>query len=276
MNQCTAKQAVSNICKKTGHFAKICRSKIPPPLPAKKNNQRFRPQRPQGHNNQLRVRQIQEQLIDEEEAEQEETESVDPESTLYIKELSEDWADINHIAPDSFSELHNIELNTNTPKEIWVETTTNKLKIQWLADTGSPRSFITKEQATEIMKHNPGVKLQQYTSQTKYKCFNNNNIKIDGDINITLHSGSWTAQNCKILVVGHKTHNLMARDVLQKLGISLQQKANKSPGNQINSISTIETEKNIIKWIYNKYPHLCTRLRKIKKSRSKIVIQTKS
>ena len=36
MNQCTAKQAVCNICKKTGHFAKMCRSKIPP---ASKKNQ---------------------------------------------------------------------------------------------------------------------------------------------------------------------------------------------------------------------------------------------
>ena len=161
----------------------------------------------------------------------------------------------------------------NTPKEIWMETTTNKLKLQWLADTGSPRSFITKEQATEIMKHNPGVKLQQYSSQTKYKCFNNNNIKIDGEINITLHFGSWTAQNCRILVVGHKTNNLMGRDDLQKLGIALQQKPNKSPGNQINSISTIQTEKNIIKWIYNKYPHLCTRLGKSKNHIAKSIFK---
>ena len=127
--------------------------------------------------------------------------------------------------------------------------------------------------AGHCIKHNPGVKLQQYTSQTKYKCFNNNNIKIDGEINITLHSGSWTAQNCKILVVGHKTHNLMGRDVLQKLGISLQQKPNKTPGNQINSISTIETEKNIIKWIYNKYPHLCTRLGKSKNHAAKSIFK---
>ena len=89
MNQCTAKQATCNICKKTGHLAKMCRSKIPP-IPTRKPNQRFQQQRPQGQNNQLRVRQIQEQLIEEEEPEQEETESVDPESALYIKELSED------------------------------------------------------------------------------------------------------------------------------------------------------------------------------------------
>ena len=123
------------------------------------------------------------------------------------------------------------------------------------------------------MEHNPEVKLQQYTSQTKYKCFNNNNIKIEGEINITLESGSWTAQNCRILVLGQKTHNLMGRDVLGKLGISLQQKHNKSPGNHINSISSIETEKNIIKWIYNKYPHLCTRLGKSKNHVAKSIFK---
>ena len=148
------------------------------------------------------------------------------------------------------------------PTKIWVETTTNKLKIQLLADTGSPRSFITKEQADKIMKYNLEVQFQQYTSQTKNKCFDNNNIKFEGEMNLTLHSASWTAKNCKILVVGHKSNNLMGRDVLQKLGISLHQKTNKSPGKQINSISSIETEKNIIKWIYNKYPHLCTRIGK--------------
>ena len=264
MNQCTAKQSVCNICKNTGHFAKMCRSKIPP-LPSRRPNQRGLLQRPQGQSNQLKVRQVQEQLMEQaDEEEEEELESVDPESALYIKELSEDWAGINHIAPESFTEVQNVQLNTALPKEIWVETTTNKQKIQWLADTGSPRSFITKEQANKIMKCNPEVKLQQYTSQTKYNCFNNNKIKIEGQMNITLHSGSWTAQSCKILVVGHKTNNLTGRDVLQKLGISLQQIPNKSPDKQINSISSIETEKNIIKWIYNKYLHLCTRLGKSK------------
>ena len=65
MKQCTAKQAVCNICKKTGHFAKMCRSKIPP-LPARRPNQRGSLQRPQGQSNQLKVRQVQEQLIEQE------------------------------------------------------------------------------------------------------------------------------------------------------------------------------------------------------------------
>ena len=118
MNQCTAKQAVCIICKKTGHFAKICRSKIPP-LPAWRPNQSAPLQRPQGQSNHLQVRQVQEQLIEQEneEEEEEELESVDPESALYIKELSKDWADINYIAPESFTEVQNVQLNTALPKK---------------------------------------------------------------------------------------------------------------------------------------------------------------
>ena len=37
----------------------------------------------------------------------------------------------------------------------------------------------------------------------------------------------------------------MGRDVFQKVGISLQQRTNPSPGNSINSITALETEKNI-------------------------------
>ena len=46
--------------------------------------------------------------------------------------------------------------------------------------------------------------------------------------------------------------------MLPKLGISLQQ--TKQQGRQINHISDIQTEKNITKLIFKKYPHLCTRL----------------
>ena len=188
----------------------MCRSKIPPLL-SRKPMQRSPYQRPQGQNSQLKVRQIQEQLIAEEDKqEDEEVESVDPEAALYVKELQEDWADVNHIAPENFSEVKNSQLNKSPTIEIWVETTTtNTLKIQWLADTGSPRTFMSREQANKIMKYNPKVQLHPYKSQTTYRCFNNNNIKVEGELSLTLRSGSWTAETCKILVVGHNTNNLM-------------------------------------------------------------------
>ena len=56
----------------------------------------------------------------------------------------------------------------------------------------------------------------------------------------------------------------MGRDILQKLVITLQQRHMRSPGNYINSISHIETEKNIIKWILRKYPYVCSRIGKSK------------
>ena len=142
-----------------------------------------------------------------------------------------------------------------------------------LADTGSPRTFVSKEQANTIMANNPKIQLQPYKSQTKYKYFNNNNIKIEGELSLTLCSGSWTAEQCRILVVGHKTNNLMRRDVLRKLGITLQQQQCKYPGNKIHAINSVETEKNVIKWIYNKYPHLCTRLGKSKNHIAKSIFK---
>ena len=39
ITQCTAKQAICSICKKTGHFAKMCRSKNPPPPPPYPNEE---------------------------------------------------------------------------------------------------------------------------------------------------------------------------------------------------------------------------------------------
>ena len=83
MNQCSAKQAICCICKKTGHFAKVCRSKIPPLL-GQKTNPRGSYQRPQEQGSKLRVRQIQENLLEEQkdQEDQNETESIDPESAL--------------------------------------------------------------------------------------------------------------------------------------------------------------------------------------------------
>ena len=140
---------------KTGHLAKMYWSKIAP-IPMSKTQPRGAYQRPQGQgNSQLRVRQIQENFIEEE---QNDTEAIDPEAALYIKELTEDCADVNHIAPTTFSEIETTTINKTQPKEIWIETTiSNKNEIQWLADTGSPRSFINHpRQGKRNHKEEPG------------------------------------------------------------------------------------------------------------------------
>ena len=266
ITQCTAKQAICSICKKTGHFAKMCRSKSPPPTTTKNPIPRRISTSPGiVTKSATRKRQIQESLIEEKQSDQAEEETIDPDSTLYIQELTDDWADVNHIIPKTCTLVRNSVLNKSKPEETWVETKiSNNQTVKWLADTGSPRSFLTLDKAKELIISNPNLSLQPYNGQTQYGCFNNNNIKIEGTLQLTLKSGSWTAKDCQILVVQHKTNNLMGRDILQKLGITLQQRPTRSPGNYINSISHIKTEKNIIKWILKKYPYLSSRIGKSK------------
>ena len=64
----------------------------------------------------------------------------------------------------------------------------------------------------------------------------------------------------------------MRRDILPKLGVTLS--AHKKPGKTFNLISKIQTEKNIIKWTFNKYPHLCTRLGRSKNHIAKLIFKT--
>ena len=149
-------------------------------------------------------------------------ESIDAEAALYIKELLEYWANINLIRPTEFNPQKRDEINKNKNAELWVETTTKAGKIQWLADTGSPRSFINTQKQLELSNKIDNAEIHQYNEETKYRCFNNNDIAIKGVLHMELKSGSWNAKNCKILVVDNKTNNNMGRDVLAKLGITLK------------------------------------------------------
>ena len=168
-------------------------------------------------------------------------------------------------------EKHHIKRD-HTQRNLGKTTTSDKHMIHWLVDTESPRRFIILEKAEKIIKNNPKLILQSYNSQTQYRCFNNNNIKVEGTLQLNLQSGSWKAQNSQVLVLGPKTNNLMRRDIFQKLVISLQQCSKQSPVNHINSLSSIETEK-IIKRILKKYPQLSTRLQKSKIHITKSIFQ---
>ena len=105
--------------------------------------------------------------------------------------------------------------------------------------------------------------LEPYNEQMKFKWFNNQDIPILGQIQMELQSGSWTARNCNILVVKHRSQNLMGRDVLTKLGLTLTQQ--QSEGKKVFNINENIIEQNITKWIFKKYPHLCPRLGRRKK-----------
>ena len=270
LNNCPAKVSYCNICKKPGHFAKLCRSQIPP-LP--RNRGQFQQRQQMQTRN---VKNITEEGIQEIELpleEEYETETKDPEQTIYIRELMEDWSSVNLIERE-FKSTKNSFLNNKTPTgEIIIQTKTeNNFTINWLADTGSPRSFIDMQTAKELLQQNSQIKIEKYNNNTKFKCFNNNDIPIIGQLQLEINSGSWTATNCIILVVEHKSQNLMGRDILAKLGLTLvQQHSNK--GKKILNINDTTIEQNITKWIFSKYPHLCTRLGRSKHHIAKSILK---
>ena len=110
----------------------------------------------------------------------------------------------------------------------------------------------------ELMKKIPNAAIHPYKENTKYRCFININIQIRGVLHLDIKTGSWSAKQGKVLIVDNKINSIMCRDLLAKLGITLN--ANKPKGKQILQVFNAQTEKNIIKRILQKYPHLCTRL----------------
>ena len=157
----------------------------------------------------------------------------------------EDWSAVNTIIPTGFNEVDNVSLNKEAGGEFWVKTNYNNSELDWLADTGLPRSFMQYSKAQEIVSKNTTSEITAFKEKTRYKCFNNQEIKITGALHITLKLGSWTAKNCNILLVNNLPQNVMGRDILQQLGDHLT--ATKPTGKTIGLISDSSTEQIIKK-----------------------------
>ena len=84
--------------------------------------------------------------------EEEENETNDPEPTMYITELMEDWNKINYIEKE-FKEKNNDLNNTTEQGGIIILTTIkNNNIVNWLADNGSPPSFVDITTANELLQ----------------------------------------------------------------------------------------------------------------------------
>ena len=175
----------------------------------------------------------------------------------------EDWSTINFIQSLNFTTVPKKDFNKNQQGEFWIQTK-SKEDINWLVDTGSPRSFISRRTAQHLITKLGNKIVKQDKNIGEFRCFNNNKIKLGYSIQLDLVTGNTTAHNCQILVVPQNTVNLLGRDTLQKLGIELSYK---TPGEKIHNIQPIQN--NILKWIFEKYPH---KSRKIKQPHSKIHI----
>ena len=163
LQTCPAKNQLCSICKKIGHYTSLCTAMMP---------ERKAPWRQQlitpgqyTSTQTRRVRHVKPEIPQEDSTE----ESVDAEAALYIKILHKDWANINLIRPTIFNNQPNDTVNKNSNGEFWVETVTYQEKLQWLADTGSPRSFINIDKALEPTKKIPNAAIHPYKENTKYR-----------------------------------------------------------------------------------------------------------
>ena len=99
--------------KKPRHFEKMCRSQLPP-LP--KNRRQYQQRQNQQTRNVKNINEEEEEIIAPPLEEEEYEESIDPEQTMYITELMEDWKKINLIVRE-FKETKNFELKNMTQME---------------------------------------------------------------------------------------------------------------------------------------------------------------
>ena len=92
--------------------------------------------------------------------------------------------------PTIFNNQPNDSVNKNSDGEFWVETLADQEKLQWLADTDSPISFINIDKALELTMKILNAANLQYKENTKGRCFNNNSIQIQGVLLLGITSGS--------------------------------------------------------------------------------------
>ena len=150
-------------------------------------------------NNQTRrIRHVPEQSQDIVQATTEdEIESIDPEATLYLKNLTEDWANINLVNTKiiPISKKHHRKQNTKR----WNMDPNNmqQLRKNWVARRHwiAPKlgHWINQSTAKKLMTNKPNIKIERYNKNKRYRCFNNKEIKIKGVIHLNITSGNWLA-----------------------------------------------------------------------------------
>ena len=223
------KEIPMQLLQKIGHYSKVCRS-----AKLMWQTQQIRPQQNRTQQNIPQaqcVRIIRATTLDQQRTPQNQDtqsenndETIDLENTFFIQEVFNSWNAVKLNKPKTFKNDQPSKYSPTLTDKIWLKTTSDGTEIDWLADTGSPRSFIGKKEAKRILLQCISAKWKDPNEgQNKYRCFNNIEIPITGTIQLKLRSGQWETANNEILVVNSNTVNLLGRDILGKLGFTLSQ-----------------------------------------------------
>ena len=88
--------------------------------------------------------------------------------------MKEDVSTINFIQSLNFTTVTKKELNMNQQGEFRIETKTKDESINWLVDTGSPRSFISRRTPQHLITKLGNRIIKQDKNIGEFRCFNNN------------------------------------------------------------------------------------------------------
>ena len=196
---------------------------------------------------------------------QEETEeTIDPEAICYIREMMEDRQNVNFIQTLNFTDEKVTDIIKTKRGDFWIKTKTNSKQVYWLADTGSPRSFMKTEMARNILVNEKRAIKFPEKLIGEFGCYKNNKINITGAIQVGIISGSSDAKRCTILLVDNNTINIMGKDVMDQLELHLTMAKQEGKGeNNLYNTSNIHQKRS--KWMFTKYPHFCRSKNHLKK-----------
>ena len=133
-------------------------------------------------------------------------------------------------------------INKEHNGEVWVETTTYSHKLQWLAETGSPKSFINQKFAQQLQKEIPITQISDYTESTIYNNFTNNNIEIKRSTNLRHKVRTLDSKSMKV-IDSDKSNKQHYRERPTCQTRHRPFRANKQSGKKINLISQFQARK---------------------------------
>ena len=134
--------------------------------------------------------------------------------------------------------------------------------IVFIADTGSPTSFVNNKTATTLQNtvtNTRRIQLNQDDEANRMVCYNGYKISTFDRLITPIESGGWTINTAPFIVVDDKRANIWGRNLLPQLGIHLHQE--KPTGKSINYIvDTDQSDPVMTNWVKSTYPGLCTRI----------------
>ena len=237
--QCPARDKICNKCTKRGHFARLCKSS--------------------------EVNAIQEEN-------QEQQDLQDTDMTAYVNYLQAGdvipgWELIH---PDdtstnwiNFEPRRAEELLDTDLKGHLIRVRSEKNNIVFIADTGSPTSFVNEKTANLLattVKSAVKTRMREDDEANRMVCYNGYKIPSLGRLTAPIESGGWTIHTASFIVVDDRRANILGRNLLPQIGIQLHQERKPAGESvcQVNSIENSDTQ--IATWVRNTYPGLCTRI----------------